>query len=233
MLAGNPSASTETPNAPWHVGGSIGYTCQNGRDDGLQYWQPRLPPFACKDFLRLSLAFPDCWDGENLDSVDHKAHVAYRYLNGTCPPTHPVPMMEIDLELGYATVGYRAEQLLLSTGDQAGYGLSSSEYFMLELRVGECGVADWPAGLHADYLSFWDVELLQRALDDPTCQHRENVFGDQAQCLTLAPFRNDVAMQACKLEALIPQENTGIDVPSTHRAATQVLLPSGLLCDSF
>ncbi|KAK5653672.1 hypothetical protein OQA88_8702 [Cercophora sp. LCS_1] len=140
---------------------------------------------------RIGVAFPDCWDGKNLDSEDHKSHVTYRFgTNGTCPPSHPVQMMEIDLEMGYWTEGYTWDQLMLSTGGKAGYGL------------------------YADYLSFWDVNLLQRALDDPTCRHRENIVSDGfAQCKTLVPFRNDAAMYDCKLEAAIPQEDTGMAVP--------------------
>ncbi|KAK3387959.1 hypothetical protein B0H63DRAFT_431940 [Podospora didyma] len=187
MLAGNPSATA--PTGHMDLMSSSGFQCQNGRNDGRENIQPHLPYFECLDFTRLTLAFPDCWDGINLDSPDHKAHVTYRLGNGTCPLSHPVSMMEIDLELGYWTRGYRWDQLLLSTGDQAGYGL------------------------HADYLSFWDVDLLQRALDDPTCQHRENIFGDNAQCQALLPYRNDAAMQSCKLEAKIPQEETGITKP--------------------
>ena len=71
-------------------------------------------------------------------------------------------------------------------------------------------------GLHADYLSFWDVDLLQRALDDPTCQDRENIFGSDAQCQTLKPYRNEAAMHTCVLEANIPQEQVGIAVPGMY-----------------
>jgi len=80
-------------------------------------------------------------------------------------------------------------------------------------------------GLHADYLSFWDVDLLQRALDDPTCQDRENIFGDAAQCATLKPHRNDAAMESCVLEANIPQEQVGIAVPGiSHRRVLEAIL---------
>jgi hypothetical protein len=68
-------------------------------------------------------------------------------------------------------------------------------------------------GLHADYLSFWEVDVLQAALDDPTCQHRENIFGDGPQCQTLLQLRNEDAMQSCILSSDIPQEEVGIGNP--------------------
>jgi Domain of unknown function (DUF1996) len=80
-----------------------------------------LPPVIAKDFLRAELHFPDCWDGRHLDSEDHKSHVTFRGGDGTCPPTHPVPVPEIDVEFGFETKEYGAQQLVLSTGDTTGY----------------------------------------------------------------------------------------------------------------
>ena len=49
---------------------------------------------------RMLLAFPDCWDGENLDSFDHVSHVTPSD-NGKCPKTHPVNMTRLILEVRY------------------------------------------------------------------------------------------------------------------------------------
>jgi len=128
MLAGNPFATSPIPSEPQRVGGRIGYQCQNGCNDGREYWTDHLPYFNCLHCLRASVAFPGCWDGKNLDSADHKSHVAYRFGgNLTWPASHPVQMMEIDLEMGYWTEGYNWDQLLLSTRDKAGYGKSPIE----------------------------------------------------------------------------------------------------------
>jgi len=50
-----------------------------------------------------------CWDGKNLDSPDHKSHVAYpaagpqtftgSSVGGACPATHPVKIPQIMLEV--------------------------------------------------------------------------------------------------------------------------------------
>ena len=35
-----------------------------------------FPTTACAE-LEVSMAFPTCWDGENIDSEDHRSHVSY------------------------------------------------------------------------------------------------------------------------------------------------------------
>jgi Domain of unknown function (DUF1996) len=48
-----------------------------------------------------------CWDGKNLDSPDHKSHVAYPTAGpasfdtdgGACPTTHPVKIPQVMLEV--------------------------------------------------------------------------------------------------------------------------------------
>ena len=54
-----------------------------------------LPPASCPadSKLRLRIEFPNCWDGKNLDSSNHKSHMAYsRFHGGYCPSSHPVEM---------------------------------------------------------------------------------------------------------------------------------------------
>jgi len=44
--------------------------------------------------------FPQCWDGVNLDSPDHKSHMSYP-VDGACPKTHPVPLPEVSYNIIY------------------------------------------------------------------------------------------------------------------------------------
>jgi hypothetical protein len=60
---------------------------------------PTCPPGA-RTALRLHVSFPECWDGQSLDSADHHSHVAYD-VEGHCPPSHPVPLPEIELIVRY------------------------------------------------------------------------------------------------------------------------------------
>jgi hypothetical protein len=123
MVAGDPTATE--PQAPtvaaWHCGASPILSSQ----------PPTCPRTAP---LGVRIAFPDCWDGERLDSDDHRAHVAPS-ARGRCPEDHPVAIPQLILEVHYPV-----------TGDPAG----------LELASG--GVH----GVHADFLNAWDQAALER-----------------------------------------------------------------------
>lgn len=69
----------------------------------------RAPTCATKR-MDLVIRFPDCWDGVNLDSPDHKSHLAYSRRRGgaevkTCPSSHPRLMPELEIILRYPTTG--------------------------------------------------------------------------------------------------------------------------------
>lgn len=59
-------------------------------------------PPACPEGrpLRLLVSFPDCWDGQHLDSDDHVSHMA-RSADGACPESHPVAVPQLLLSIGY------------------------------------------------------------------------------------------------------------------------------------
>eukprot|EP00553_Chaetoceros_curvisetus_P002667 CAMPEP_0204621210 /NCGR_PEP_ID=MMETSP0717-20131115/6998_1 /ASSEMBLY_ACC=CAM_ASM_000666 /TAXON_ID=230516 /ORGANISM="Chaetoceros curvisetus" /LENGTH=82 /DNA_ID=CAMNT_0051635573 /DNA_START=895 /DNA_END=1139 /DNA_ORIENTATION=+ len=58
------------------------------RDDCSTYDTSFFPKTACAE-LEVSMAFPTCWDGVNIDSDDHMSHVAYDVeggqFDGDCP----------------------------------------------------------------------------------------------------------------------------------------------------
>jgi hypothetical protein len=87
--------------------------------------------------LRLAVAFPDCWDGRNLDSADHRAHVS-RSEGGSCPDSHPVPVPQLLLAISYPVAG-------------PGHDLS---------------LASGPlTGGHADFLNAWDPGKLRTEVE--------------------------------------------------------------------
>ncbi len=73
---------------------------------GIENPSPAPAPPVCPTGLKLRIQFPDCWDGMNLDSADHKSHMAYSArlrgaLYRTCPPSHPVPVAALTLNVRY------------------------------------------------------------------------------------------------------------------------------------
>jgi len=97
MIAGNSKATTpqDLHVTYWNCGAQVDVpnsadvpACPSGR--GSQ--------------LRLHVNFPNCWDGSNLDSPDHQAHMAYS-TRGTCPADHPVAVPAISLIYRYPIGG--------------------------------------------------------------------------------------------------------------------------------
>jgi hypothetical protein len=77
---------------------------------------PDIPTCSEKAPLHASLVFPSCWDGVNLDSANHKSHMAYARKDGSCPATHPVslPMVTFEVDFPHHTGG---PDWTLSTGN--------------------------------------------------------------------------------------------------------------------
>jgi hypothetical protein len=86
--------------------------------------------------LRMRVRFPDCWDGERLDSADHKRHMAYSRA-GRCPLTHPVEVPSISLVIFYRVPG-GPDAELASGGQFSG---------------------------HADFVNAWDQRTLAALVD--------------------------------------------------------------------
>ena len=76
MIAGDAAAAGPLPVD------AVAWMCQ-----GMSTLSP-TPPDCGGGTLVLQLRFPDCWDGVNLDSADHKSHMAYT-VSGVCPTLRP------------------------------------------------------------------------------------------------------------------------------------------------
>lgn len=81
----------------------------------------------CPDGIRAELMFPSCWNGVDLDSDDHKSHVAYPDLviNGDCPDTHPVRLPGLFYETIWDMGAFtdRSGIFAFSNGDPLGKSL--------------------------------------------------------------------------------------------------------------
>jgi hypothetical protein len=60
-----------------------------------------IPHCPVGDHVDLELYFPQCWNGKDLDSPDHKSHLAYATEGRGCPTTHPVALPQISYHVLY------------------------------------------------------------------------------------------------------------------------------------
>jgi hypothetical protein len=51
--------------------------------------------------VRAHIHFPNCWDGVNLDSANHRSHLEYGKAKTGCPASHPLPVPMIALQVVY------------------------------------------------------------------------------------------------------------------------------------
>ncbi|WP_211268988.1 DUF1996 domain-containing protein [Saccharothrix syringae] len=88
--------------------------------------------------LESYLDFPQCWNGRDLDSADHKSHMSYP-VGGACPSTHPVPVPKLRQVLRYPV-----------SGNPAGFRLASGPGYTM----------------HGDFFNAWpEAELARRVRD--------------------------------------------------------------------
>jgi hypothetical protein len=121
MLAGD--ATRRTQNNSDYAQRAVSVMCIF---DGGSKEYNGFPPRHCNT-IRAQVYFPSCWDGVNLDSPDHKSHVAYPavgdYNGGVCPQSHPVALLSIFYEFFLDTSSYTDfNRFAFANGDPTGYG---------------------------------------------------------------------------------------------------------------
>jgi hypothetical protein len=104
MLVGDTTLSSKNTKDPKvchrcmpKTGDAANVNC--GSPDGQE-----LPSGFCDGGIRSVITFPTCWDGKNLDSPDHQAHLSYPESGtfdngGPCPATHPVKVPQVMFEV--------------------------------------------------------------------------------------------------------------------------------------
>ena len=164
--------TTAFPDGLKILAGGTGYAAQSrpeavcsepGRcpDGDCERWNDFFPPTTCGE-LELSMKLPSCWDGINLDSADHRAHMAYpkrSEADGDCPDTHPVRLPQIKL------------------------------YTRIEPYLGGIHLfSDGTGDFHADYFSGWDSDFLQSVLDE--CENEFMWVSPEGWCEDHVTFRD-------------------------------------------
>lgn len=102
-----------------------------------------MPQCSSGQMVKMMISFPQCWDGRNLDSADHKSHMAYS--DNGCPATHPVALPQVTFNV-YWTV---------PDGGNSSWRLTSDMY---------SGPAGYSA--HGDWWNGWDPAVMQTFVDN-------------------------------------------------------------------
>ncbi len=109
-------------------------------------------PNSCNDELIVAIHFPTCWDGVNLDSTNHRSHMAYAPRNPDtgqlyCPSTHPVMLPDLTEFAGW-----------YNPGNTSGWSLSSDHMSGMTHADGST--------MHADWFGAWDNNIKSAWMDN-------------------------------------------------------------------
>ena len=152
MVAGN--ARSTVPQTRLGAGRPLPvvYYCVLGSPGANTEEQTAFPDCGPGQIFVMKIIFPQCWDGVNLDSTDHKSHMSYgtwgpaQGQDGAgCPQSHPVAIPEI-------TQNFRYE---VPAGGMSSWRLASDTY------AGPAGYSG-----HADWWNGWDRSVFQRVVDN-------------------------------------------------------------------
>ena len=103
LIAGSSKATTAQATS------IVSWSCTGSNSPGS------AAPSACRNRQQLvaTIRFPECWDGKNLDSADHKSHVSYA-SNGVCA-AGTVALPQIEMRVIYPRIA-NVSSLSLSSG---------------------------------------------------------------------------------------------------------------------
>ncbi|KAK0442529.1 uncharacterized protein EV420DRAFT_1077422 [Desarmillaria tabescens] len=190
MISGDPNL--RTLNASSFAQQAITFLCLNFAGVSTKYNE--LPVNQdCTSGIRSQINFPSCWDGKNVDSEDHKSHIAFPSTgpdNGTCDdPNYPVTLPRIFMEVYWVTQGFQDQRgeamtprqpFVFSNGDPTGYGY------------------------HADFFNGWESGVLQKAINECHC----NPYGDPSCCVAAGTFTIDQNAR-CYISNTVDEITTG------------------------
>ncbi len=149
MIAGNmKSTSPQVTRFPE-------FTCQMPKGFVSPPSTKYIPACPQGAVIMSSVVFPQCWDGKNLDSPDHKSHMEYANPTG-CPSTHPIAIPVITLNTKY--------DVTTSSGTKY-WRLSSDNYAASGYNAGYSSHADWINGWDENVLAGIVKNCLNRGVD--------------------------------------------------------------------
>ncbi|QSX31984.1 DUF1996 domain-containing protein [Shewanella cyperi] len=189
MIAGNhmaqPGNEQDSAVVRWH--------CQSweSTDAGNPRWSTGIPECREPDRLRMDIFFPSCWNGVDLDSYDHKSHLAYPINTGgpqgsVCPASHPVPIIRVSFHYAF---GVKPEVSDPETNSSRGWRLASDRYEVTPFTPG--GMS-----LHGDWFNAWHPEVLETVLKECIQQRLDCHDGNLANGFRLSGTRPGTQSEA-------------------------------------
>lgn len=154
MIAGTagtqPGSVQPTGVARWHC---LSWESSDGTNPR---WSSTIPECAIPDQVRFDIFFPSCWNGRDLDSADHKSHMAYPVANTgstslACPASHPVAIARVSYHYAFPVLPGNADRL---TRTSRGWRLASDNYTVTSGQGG--GLS-----LHGDWFNGWHPEIME------------------------------------------------------------------------
>jgi hypothetical protein len=128
----------------------FGYSCNDGSMSGRS-----IPNCAVGNPVVQHIYFPQCWDGVNLDSPDHKSHMAYPTGGKGCPSSHPKALPEVTFNIVYEVT---------EANSPLRWRLSSDDYSS-SLPGGYSGHGDWFNGWRPEIMDAFIKNCDRTALD--------------------------------------------------------------------
>jgi hypothetical protein len=125
---------------------------------------------------------PNCWNGKDLDSPDHRSHMAYQHYDGThaapvCPSTHP-----------YLLPFFEPGAWFVNDGTAAQWRLSCD---MAGDEGGKCLHGDWFGAWEDSILDLWTANCIDKAL---SCSGGDLGNGTQLKTLKGYSYSNAIAL---------------------------------------
>jgi hypothetical protein len=152
MIAGDAKATTPQPH--------ISFRCINTDNGGIQNKSGKeFPTCDANQTLIGDILFPNCWDGKNLDSADHKSHMAYSSgKTASCPADHPVKLPQVTFEPRWRAVNGPGSQFMLSSG--GAYTLHGDFFAAWDPKVQQALANECPnAGKQCTFKKLADLHL--------------------------------------------------------------------------
>ena len=210
MVAGNPYLRSYTGTVEAQA---ISFACLNYNGPATPETNG-LPTVNCPNGIRAQVYFPSCWNGQDLDSADHKSHIVYpsTYNAGQCPSGFDTRTISIFYEVIWNTpvfsdMWYGNEQpFVFSTGDPTGFGYHGdfvSDIFPILFYL--------DANKHQ--LNGWDVPTLQNAIDnckDGDSGSDANHDGDINYCPPLLPLESNNEANGCLVPPSVSEQVSGV-----------------------